>query len=54
MNNCPKCNTELIKGKVHKERDGTEYSELRCPKCRRKYADIKIPYSAFGLQEDAI
>lgn len=49
--NRPECNEELIKGEPRKERDGREYTEFRCPKCRRKYRDIKIPRSMVGLQE---
>ena len=44
---CPKCNVELIKGKVHKEKNGTEYFEMECPKCKGRFIDLKMPYSAF-------
>jgi len=37
---------------MHKEKDGTEYFELRCPKCKGRFIDLKIPYSAFGFQEE--
>ncbi len=48
--NCLECSAELIKGEPRKERDGREYTEFRCPKCRWKYMGIKIPHPAFGLQ----
>jgi len=44
---CPDCGAELLKGKTVKEPDGTEYSELICPKCKKRYADIKIPHDVF-------
>lgn len=43
---CPNCKTELIEGRKTKEIDGTEGTELICPKCKGRFADIKIPYSA--------
>jgi len=43
---CPKCNSKLNRGKTVKETDGTEYTEFVCPQCKKRYADIKIPYSA--------
>jgi uncharacterized ferredoxin-like protein len=49
VRNCPKCGAELIKGKTIKEKDGTEYFELKCPKCKEKYMDLKIPYSAMEM-----
>lgn len=40
---CPKCNVELSKGNTTKELDGTEYTIFRCPRCKKKFTDIKIP-----------
>jgi transposase-like protein len=48
--NCPKCDVELIKVKEGKQRDGTKFIEFRCPECRKRFMDLKIPYSTFGLQ----
>lgn len=47
--NCPKCNVELIEKRRGRQKDGTEYIEFRCPKCKGKFADLKIPYSALGF-----
>ena len=47
----PKCNTELIQGKTNKQKDGTEYFELKCPNCKNRFMDIKIPKSVFGNEE---
>ena len=50
---CPKCEIELDKGEVQKEKDGTEYFELKCPKCKNRFMDLKIPYSALaGFEEE--
>ena len=48
LRNCPKCGAQLTKGKTVKEKDGTEYFELKCPKCNERYMDVKVPYSAMG------
>jgi len=44
---CSKCQEEMIEGKTVKEDDGTEYKELKCPKCGKRLLDAKIPYNAF-------
>lgn len=49
---CPRCGSELIAGKVHKKGDGTEYFELRCPKCKSRFMDLKIPHFSSGFQEN--
>lgn len=49
--NCPKCNVELVEKKRGKQRDGTGYIEFRCPRCKGRFADLRIPYSAFEFQE---
>lgn len=51
---CPKCGTELIEGKIHKEKGGTEYFELRCSKCNGRFMDLKIPHSAFRFQKGVV
>ena len=48
---CPKCQTELIQGKIKKQKDGTEYFKLKCPKCESTFMDLKIPKSAFVSDE---
>ncbi len=46
---CPKCQTDLVEGKVKKQKDGTEYFKLRCPNCGDTFMDFKIPKSALGF-----
>ncbi len=40
---CPTCNrAKLVIKKVEIERDGSEYSEFKCPKCKKLFMDVKI------------
>lgn len=51
--NCPKCGVVLVEKKRGKQKDGTEYIEFGCPKCKGRFADFKIPYSALGFPREA-
>ena len=52
MINCPKCGVLLKRGETIKESDGTEATELYCPECKERYADIKMPIDVlFGGNE---
>lgn len=44
---CPNCKEELTKINEGKETDGTEFIEYLCKSCNEKYADLKIPHTAF-------
>jgi DNA-directed RNA polymerase subunit RPC12/RpoP len=48
---CPKCGVDLVKGKTRKESDGTEGTEYKCPKCKRKFLDMKVPKDIFFGQD---
>lgn len=50
--NCPVCGVVLVEKKKGRQKDGTEYIEFRCPKCKGKFADLKIPYSAMGFRRE--
>lgn len=43
---CPKCGRELSRGKTVRQKDGTEYTPLICPVCRKRLVDVKMPYEA--------
>ncbi len=51
---CPKCNIELKCGKVKRQKDGTEYCECKCPECRGRFMDIKIPKSVLEFKEEYV
>jgi DNA-directed RNA polymerase subunit RPC12/RpoP len=48
---CPKCGVDLVKGKTRKESNGTEGTEYKCPKCKRKFLDMKVPKDIFFGQD---
>lgn len=50
--NCPRCDVGLVEKKRGRQRDGTEFIEFRCPKCKERFMDLKIPYDVLGFQRD--
>ncbi|GEM_PF-1328606 len=49
---CPRCGVGLVEKKRGRRKDGTEFIEFKCPKCKGKFADLKIPYSTFGFRRE--
>lgn len=49
---CPNCGGKLSAGEIIKEKDGTQATELICKKCKRRFVDIKLPYSAVRLEDE--
>jgi len=40
---CPTCSrARLVIKKVEIELDGSEFCEFKCPKCRKRFMDVKI------------
>ncbi len=49
---CPNCGGKLSIGEIVKEEDETQATELICKKCRQRFVDIKLPYSAMELENE--
>lgn len=42
----------MSRGKTVKQKDGTEYTPLTCPVCKKRLIDVKIPNEVFFGQQE--